>query len=355
MIPIAKPMVGEEELAQIKRAIESGYLTGGPVVKEFEEKLAKYCNYEHAIAVSSGTAALHAVVKAMGIKENDEVIVPDFTFIATANAARYAGAKPVFADINADYFTIDAENVEKLVTPKTKAIIPVSLYGQAYEVDALREVARKHGLKIISDNAQSIGAKWKNNHNYGDDAMILSFYPTKNMTTGEGGAILTDSDELAEQCMLWRNIGQKRPYEYMCAGFNYRMPSINAGMGIAQLEKTPSFTEARRKNAKMLNDLLANVPQVQTPKENPDAFHVYNQYTIKAENRDKLKEFLTAKQIGANVYYPHPLHSLSTFNVMADCPNTEKTALSVLSLPVHPALKEEEIRQVAEAVKAFYG
>ncbi len=359
MIPIAKPLVGIEEASAVQNALESGQLTGGPLVEGFEKELCAYTGYKHAIVVSSGTAALHVVASALSLKQGDEVVVPDFTFIATANAARYVGAQPVFADVDEKHFTLDPDAFRKAVTLKTKAVIPVSLYGQAYDVDAIREIARENNVAIISDNAQSIGAKWKGSQDFKDDAMIFSFYPTKNMTTGEGGAIVTDSDDLATNCRLWRNIGQRKPYDYACAGFNYRMPALNAAVGSAQLKKLPQFTDARRKNANMLNDLLSGVKQVEPPVEHPDAFHVYNQYTIKAENRDGLQAFLKEKQVGANVYYPQPLHSLSTFNALASntlasCPITEKICQRVLSLPVHPAVTEAQLHEVADAVKSFY-
>lgn len=354
MIPIAKPIVGTEELQQIQRALESGRLTAGPIVEEFEKRLALYTGYKHAIAVSSGTAALHVIAAALELKNGDEVVVPDFTFIATANAARYVGAKPVFADVHERQFTLDPESFEKCITQKTKAVIPVSLFGQAYDVDAIGKIAKENNLFMVSDNAQSIGALWKKSHNYGDSAMIFSFYPTKNMTTGEGGAIATDSDDIADKCRLWRNIGQRKPYDYACAGFNYRMPAMNAAMGIAQLDRLPQFTEARRKNAQMLNDLLGNVKHLRIPEENQSALHVYNQYTVLAENRDGLQKHLASGNIGANIYYPQPLHSLSTFNEKADCPVTDRVTKEVLSLPVHPALAENDVHAVAEAVKNFY-
>lgn len=354
MIPIAKPLVGTEELSAIQKVLESGKLSAGPYVEQFEKELQDDCQYQHAVAVSSGTAALHVLFHALGIGPGDEVIVPDFTFIATANAARYVGATNVFADVDPQSFTLDPEALEAAITPQTKAVVPVSLYGQAYDVDAISKIAHEHDLLVVSDNAQSIGAKWKNRANLGDAAQILSFYPTKNMTTGEGGAILTDSDAIAEKCRLWRNIGQRKPYDYACAGYNYRLPALNAAMGSAQLKKLPQFTEARRKNARMLNDLLSNVEQLQTPVEHPDAFHVYNQYTIQAENRDALWNHLKSRGIGANVYYPHPLHSLPTFNASANTPNTEQLCQNVLSLPVHPSVTDQQIHEIADAVKAFY-
>lgn len=354
MISIAKPLVGQEELEAVKKVFDSGVLAQGPVVEEFEKQLAAYCEYKHAIAVSSGTAALHVVMHALSIKERDEVIVPDFTFIATANAARYVGARPRFADVDRKTFNITTPAIKKRITKKTKAIIPVSLYGQAYDVDEVLGLGKELSIPVVSDNCQAIGAKWKGKKNFGETASVLSFYPTKNMTTGEGGAILTDDDNLAQECRLWRNIGQRKAYDYAHLGYNYRMTSIQAAIGIEQLKKLDSFTEKRRANAKMLDELLARVKQVETPFVDEKAFHVYHQYTIKAEKRDELKQFLSVKGVGTGVYYPQPLSTLPTFSSKDACPKTAAIVQQVLSLPVHPTVTEQDLHVIADAVKEFY-
>ncbi|HLD75511.1 MAG TPA: aminotransferase class I/II-fold pyridoxal phosphate-dependent enzyme, partial [Candidatus Norongarragalinales archaeon] len=196
MIPIAKPLIEREEIDAVVSALKSGQLTGGPIVAEFESELAKYNEYKHAIAVSSGTAALHIAMHALGIKSKDHVVVPDFTFIATANAARFVGAKPVFCDVNQESFNLDPEKLAEKITPKTRAIIPVSLYGQAYDVDAVMKIAQEKNIPVVSDNCQAVGAAWNSSRNFKDAMATLSFYPTKNMTSTEGGAILTDRDDL---------------------------------------------------------------------------------------------------------------------------------------------------------------
>src|SRR3989344_6723809 len=239
MISIAKPLVGREEAEAARKALESGMLTGGPFVEEFEKRLAEYHGYNFAVTVNSGTAALHVAAAALGLSQGDGIIVPDFTFIATANTARYCNAIPLFADVDRKTFNITAESIDALARKhkNAKAIIPVSLYGQAYDVDAVREVAEKHSLKIISDNAQAIGTEWKGKRNLGDDCATLSFYPTKNITTCEGGAVLTDDPAIAEECKLWRNIGQRKPYDYAHLGYNFRLNAVSAAIGTVQLAK----------------------------------------------------------------------------------------------------------------------
>jgi len=365
MISIAKPLVGKEEAQAAAKALESGILTGGPFVEEFEKKLAEYCGYKHAVAVNSGTAALHVAVAAMGLNQGDQVIVPDFTFIATANAARYVNSTPLFADMQEKTFNLDAASVKKIASEnkKAKLVIPVSLYGQAYDVDAVKEVAEKHSLRILSDNAQAIGTEWNGKRNLGDDCAILSFYPTKNMTTGEGGAIVTDNAELAEECKLWRNIGQRKPYDYARLGFNYRLPSVNAAIGIEQLKKLDGFTAKRRKNAQVMDELLQNTSEIEIPFQDSRAKHVFNQYTIKVkegrQKRDALKDFLAKNGVGSSIYYPAPLSTLETFSEISKAQNASnpialRLSEQALSLPVHPAVSDEELKTIAGKVKEFF-
>lgn len=358
MISIAKPMLGTEELDAVKKVFDSGRLAQGPMVEEFEKNLSIYSGRKNCVVVSSGTAALHLSLLAIDVREKNEVITPDFTFIATANCARYVGATPRFVDVKKDSFNIDAQKIRKAINPKTKAVIPVSLYGQPYDVDAVNEVASANSLPVISDNAQAIGSEYKGSKAFKDSMSILSFYSTKNMTTGEGGAILTDSNELAEKCRLLRAIGQKGQYNYLMLGYNFRMTEFQAAIGIEQLKKLDGFTEKRRSNAKVLDELLSKVREVETPFLEENCRHVYHQYTIKAKKRDELKEFLKLKEVGFGVYYPQPLHSLPVMEKVSkksgSCKVTEKLCTEVLSLPVHPALSENDLHTIADAVKEFY-
>jgi perosamine synthetase len=365
MINIAKPIIGSEEVEAAKKALESGMLTGGPFVEEFEKKLAEYCCYKFAVSVSSGTAALHVAAAALGAKHGDGIITPDFTFIATANTARYLNAIPLFADVDSKTFNLSAESLDAVAgkNKNAKIVIPVSLYGQAYDVDAIREVAEKHSLKIISDNAQAIGTEWKGKKNLNDDCAILSFYPTKNITTCEGGAVLTDSPEIAEECKLWRNIGQRKPYDYAHLGYNFRLSAVNAAIGTEQLKKLDWITEKRRTNAKMLSELLSGIKEIETPFEHSNARHVFNQYTVKVkggrEKRDKLKDFLYKNGVGSAIYYPIPLSRLETFAEISGKQNpsnpvSEELSGQVLSLPVHPSVSQEDLPFISRKVKEFF-
>ncbi|MFH0836258.1 MAG: DegT/DnrJ/EryC1/StrS family aminotransferase [Candidatus Micrarchaeota archaeon] len=354
MIPIAKPVMQDEEINAVIEVMKSGQIAHGPVVEEFERKCAEYSGYKHGIACTNGTTALHLAMLGAEIKPGDEVIIPDFTFIATANTPRFVGAVPVFADVDKKTFNIDPEDVKRKITPKTKAIIGVSLYGQAYDMDALKEIAESKGIPLISDNAQAIGCEWNGKKNLGDYCATLSFYPTKNMTTGEGGMVLTDDDALAEKILLYRTHGQRKQYDYATMGFNFRMTSLCAAIGLAQLKKIDAFTERRRKNAALLNELLDGV--VETPFVDSRAKHVYHQYTIKTDKRDELKEHLKNAGVGSGVYYPQPLHELPTFDAAhANCPNTIELTKRVLSLPVHPLVTEQDVETIAQSIKSFNG
>ena len=363
MISIAKPLVGSEEAEAARKALESGFLTGGPFVEEFEKKLASYCGYKHAIAVNSGTAALHVAAAALGVKENDGVITPDFTFIATANTARYLNATPYFADVDSKTFNLTGDGLRKMVkqAKNAKVVIPVSLYGQAYDVDGVKEAARENNLAVISDNCQAIGTEWKGKKNFGDDAAVLSFYPTKNITTCEGGAILTDRDDVAEESKLWRNIGQRKAYDYAHLGYNFRLNAVSAAIGTVQLGKIEFITQKRRENAKVLGELLQGIQEIEVPFEHANAKHVYNQFTIKVKGgkRDALKEFLGKNEIGTSIYYPIPLSKLQVFSQLpsaqsASSPVALELSVQALSLPVHPSVSSEELKLIASKVKEFF-
>jgi perosamine synthetase len=297
------------------------------------------------------------------VKQGDGVIVPDFTFIATANVARYVGATPVFAEVDERTFNIDPKALDTLAKNSfgLKAIIPVSLFGQYYDFGAVKEVADDAGVPIISDNCQAIGTEWNGKKNPGDDCMVLSFYPTKNITTCEGGAVLTDRADIADDCKLWRNIGQRKPYDYAHLGYNFRMTAIHAAIGIEQLKRLDHITAVRRKNAKILRELLSGLDAIETPYEDPNVRHVYNQFTIKVLDgpavRDGMKEYLAKNGVGSAVYYPMPLSTLPVFNDVTKGetmnPVAAKVAGQVLSLPVHPSVSEEDLKTVASKVRAY--
>ncbi|MFH0889585.1 MAG: DegT/DnrJ/EryC1/StrS aminotransferase family protein [Candidatus Aenigmatarchaeota archaeon] len=344
MIQISKPIIGKEEIDAVISVLESGILTQGKLVGKFEDSLRKYCGYRYAIAVNSGTAALH--IGAIALNVNGNFAVPDFTFAATAGSVKLSGNMPIFFDVNEKTFNMD---FSRLRQGKFVATIPVSLFGQPYDVDEMTAIRKESGIKVISDNAQSLGTEWRGKKNFGDDIAILSFYPTKNITTTEGGAILTDNKELAETCASLRNHGQKEKYSYERVGFNYRMTEIAAAIGLEQIKKLEGFIEKRIRNAKMLTELLEN--SVETPFIDQRCRHVFNQYTIKTDKRDAVIKNMTANGIGYGIYYPSPLHSQKAFSSDSECPVTDKLCKKVLSLPVHPSLTEDDIQKIAETVR----
>ncbi len=362
MIPIAKPLIGEEEKRLVNMVLNSGMIAQGPKVKELEKEFADLCGVRHAIAVNSGTAALHTSLYAAGIKKDDEVITVPFTFVATANPILMQGAKVVFCDIKEDTFNIDAEEVKKKITPQTKAIICVDLYGQACDYDALQKIADDNNLKIIEDACQSVNANLngKMAGSFGDIA-AFSFYATKNIVSGEGGMITTDNDHFAELCKRFRHHGQSEQtrYEYYDIGYNYRMTDLQAAIALGQLKKIDEFTDRRIKNAMLLNKGLEKIRGIITPKIMGGAKHVYHQYTIIVDgfkmDRDELLEYLKKNGIGSCIYYPKPLHLHPHFKRMGymegDFPVSEKISGKVLSLPVHPGVSEQDIKRIIEVIQ----
>jgi len=356
-VPIAKPIIGEEEIENVVEVLKSGMIAQGPKVMEFEEKFANWIGAKYGIATNSGTSALHVALLACGIGEGDEVITTPFTFIASGNAIVYTGATPVFADIDLDTYTIDPDSIEDLITDKTKAILPVQLYGQAADMDKIREIAEKHDLKIIEDAAQAHGAEY-NGEKVGTlgDMACFSFYPTKNMTTSEGGMITTNDEELAKKAQMFRAHGASERYHHDEIGYNFRMTDIAAAIGLAQLNVIDEFNNKRISNANYLNEQLKDVEGIVTPKSPDNYKHVYHQYTILVEkgNRDDWVEFLTNKGIGTGIHYPIPLYNQPIYKklgIEGDCPLAEKAADNVISLPVHPSLTKEDLDLVVDAVK----
>lgn len=356
-VPIAKPIIGEEEIENVVEVLKSGMIAQGPKVMEFEEKFANWIGAKYGIATNSGTSALHVALLACGIGEGDEVITTPFTFIASGNAIVYTGATPVFADIDLDTYTIDPDKIEDLITDKTKAILPVQLYGQAADMDKIREIAEKHDLKIIEDAAQAHGAEY-NGEKVGTlgDMACFSFYPTKNMTTSEGGMITTDDEELAKKAQMFRAHGASERYHHDEIGYNFRMTDIAAAIGLAQLKVIDEFNDKRISNADYLNEQLKDIEGIVTPKSPDNYKHVYHQYTVRVEkgNRDDWVEFLTNKGIGTGIHYPIPLYNQPIYKklgIEGDCPLAEKAADNVISLPVHPSLTKEDLDLVVDAVK----
>jgi dTDP-4-amino-4,6-dideoxygalactose transaminase len=358
MIRIASPMMGREEIEAVKEVLKSGRLAQGPKVEEFENRIAEYVDTEYAIATSSGTTALHIALLALGIKPKDEVITTPFTFIATANSVLFCNAKPIFADIDEKTFNIDSESVEEKITKRVKGIIPVHLYGQPVDMKSLMDIARDNKLFVIEDAAQALGAEYKGKKvgSFGDCA-IFSFYATKNITTGEGGMIVTNDRKLAEKCKKLRSHGERIRYVSDILGFNFRMTEIAAAIGLVQLSKLEKFTKRRIKNAEFLTQKLRRIKKVETPFVMEGVRHVFHQYTIKAPKRNKLKDFLFEKGIESKIYYPIPIYKQPLYRKLGyndKLPNVEKVSKRVLSLPVHPALTKNELKFVANSIEKFF-
>ena len=362
-IPAAKPIIGEEERAAVDRVLRSGMIAQGPEVATFEQEFADhFVGGRVTVAVNSGTSGLHLGLLAAGIGPGDEVIVPSFTFAATGNSVALTGATPVFVDIEPDFFTLDPEAVRAAITPRTKAIMPVHLYGHPFLVDQIEAIAVENGLAIYEDAAQAHGANWRGRPvgTIGDFAMF-SLYPTKNMTSGEGGMVTCANDQIARHVRLLRNQGMEAQYQNEVVGFNARMTDIHAAIGRVQLTKVAGWTARRRANAEALNEGLAGLPGVRTPLVADAAVHVYHQYTIRVDSaeRDRMQVALKEEHgVGSGVYYPIPNHrlpSLASFAPALELPETERAAREVLSLPVHPSLSEDDLDRVVRAVAAVVG
>lgn len=352
MIPAARPEVGVEEREAVDRVMRSGMLAQGPEVAAFEQEFSTLVEGAHSVALNSGTSALHMAFLAAGIGPGDEVIVPSFSFAATANAVALTGATPVFADIEIDHFTLDPKAVESAITPATKGIMPVHLYGHPADLPALSAIAERHGLLLFEDAAQAhaaaiagrpVGA-W-------GIAGSFSFYPTKNMTSGEGGMVTTQSAELARAVRVLRNQGMERRYENEVVGFNTRMTDIHAAIGRVQLTKLADWTAKRQANAAFFD---ANLEGVIVPPIADNAVHVYHQYTIRVVGHDQaaFAAALAEAGVGTGVYYPTPIHRLPSFALEADLPMTEQAAAEVLSLPVYPSLTPDELETIVSAVNS---
>jgi perosamine synthetase len=362
MIPINAPQIGEEEIEAVVKVMKSGVLTdklgAGPMVMKFEEAFAQSVKAKHAIAVNTGTAALHSAIVAAELKPDDEVILPSFTFISTAEVVVMTGAKPVFVDIDPETYNVSPEEAEKAITKRTRMIFPVDLYGLPADTQRIREIADKHGLVIVEDAAQAHGAGYKGKPvGAFADVTCWSFYASKNMTTGEGGMITTNDGEIAEKLRLMRSHGEKEEYKSVMLGHNYHMSEIQGAIGCVQLEKLPKFVAKRRANAKRLTVKLRKEPELQLPTKPKGCKHGWYLYTVRLEDakkkqRDRVVERLRKKGIGAGVYYVNPVHLMPYYNKFCrhKLPETEKAAQQVFSLPVHPGVTAEQIDFIGESV-----
>ena len=368
MIPIARPLLGGEEKEAILRVLLSGQLAQGENVAAFERRFAELCQVQEAVAVSSGTAALHLALLAHGIGPGDEVITTAFSFAATANVILLVGATPVFVDIEPDTYNIDPILVEGAITPRTRAILPVHLYGNPCDIMRLEQLAVAHHLALIEDACHAHAASVDGKSVGGFGTGCFSFYATKNMTTGEGGMLTTNDPMIAERVRLLRSHGQRERYHHVVLGYNLRMTEIQAALGLVQVEKLEHFTEQRIANAAFLTRSLCQV--VQTPISRQGCRHVYHQYTIRVPyKRDAWVQWLDRQGIGTGIHYPTPIHwqpfyqehgdvwrygtSDTTVGAMTSdrrLPVAEAAAQQVLSLPVHPVLTEEDLVTIAREV-----
>jgi len=350
--------IKDEIDAAVRRVIESCQFILGPEVQAFEQEIAAAHHVKHAVGVNSGTSALHLALLVAGVGPGDEVVTVPFTFVATAAAIRYSGARPVFVDIEPRAFTIDVSQIERAITPRTKAILPVHLYGQPADMDPILEIARRHQLVVIEDACQAHLAEYKGRRVGGlGDFGCFSFYPGKNLGAyGEGGLVTTNNDEHARLLRMYRDWGQARRYEHVLKGYNYRMDAIQAAVLRVKLRHLEAWTEARRSNAARYAKTLVDAGVV-TPIEMPYARHVYHVYVVRCEDRNGLRTALQDRQIQTGVHYPQPIHLLPAHQDLGyragQFPIAEQAAREVLSLPMFPELTELQIAAIADAVQSY--
>jgi len=363
VIHINLPKIGEEEIQAVVKVLQSGMLTSGlgagPMVSKFEKSFASFAGVKHAVAVNTGTAALHSAVMACGVKQGDEVILPSFTFVATAEAVVLAGGKPVFADIDSETYNLLPNAVEKAITKKTMAILPVDLYGFSADMKPLQEIAESHDLALIEDAAQAHGTTYAGKPAGAfADVACWSLYASKNITTGEGGLATTNEDEIDETLRMFRTHGEKAKYSSLMLGTNYRMSEIQAAIGNVQMEKLPSFIAKRRQNAQQLTKILKESDRLILPWESKDRNHSWYLYTARLkdgseEERNSLMDELKKKGIGSEAYYLNPVHQLPFYREnfgSTKLPETDKAAKQVFSLPIHPGVTTEQIDFIGKTV-----
>jgi dTDP-4-amino-4,6-dideoxygalactose transaminase len=362
MIPINRPWLDEEEQKEVLSVLEENALTtssrdGGKRVRDFESQLRAYLGVKHVLAVNSGTAALHAALLALDIREGEEVLIPSFTFVATANAVVAAGARPVFVDIRRDDYTIDVADLKSKITRKSRAVIPVHLYGHPADMDEIIEIAKTHSLSVIEDACQSLGSTYKRKHTGSLGTMgCFSMYASKVLTAGEGGAVATDSDELADKIKMIRNHGMVEGYDTRMLGLNLRLPELSAAVAKIQMKKLDAMLQIRRRNAQLLSKMLlptAHEQGIGIPRETSIKRFNWYLYTVALKaQRDGVKLALGKENIGATVYYAPPVHRTPYYAKIApgtSLPATDWAADHVLSLPVHPHLSEADMVHVAKS------
>jgi perosamine synthetase len=353
MIPISKPYIGETEKQAVMEVLESGMLVQGPRVAGLEEKFASIGGARFAIATSSGTTALHIALLAHGIGQGDEVITTPFTFMASVSSILYTGARPVFVDIEEETFNINPDLIEKAITPKTKAIMPVHLYGYPCNMDTIMTVAWKYNLAVIEDACQAVGAEYQGQRVGSFGIGCFSLYATKNIMSGEGGMITTNDEAYAQLCRMIRNHGMQRRYYHEMIGYNFRLSDLHAAIGLAQVERLDGFTEKRRQNAAYFNNHItgAVIPQVREGYK-----HVWHQYTIRVPGRDRdaAVKYLADAGVGTGVFYPVPANRQKPLAALGygdlSLPVTDKLVQEVISLPVHPLLSQQDLETIVAEV-----
>ncbi len=361
-VPIAQPVIGEEEREAVLSVLASGHLVQGERVAEFEDLFARYIGTADAVATSTGTAALHAALAALGIGPGDEVILPAVTFFACAAMVGARGATPVCVDISADTYTLDPERASEAVTPQTRAVMPVHLFGQPADLDPILDLAEDRELAVLEDASQSHGALYRG-HRVGSLGTVgsFSFYPSKLITTGEGGMVVTDEDELAEYCRKFRQHGEAKKYEHEILGFNYRMTDLAAAIGIEQLKKIDRFIEARSRNAAYLTKALQGIEGLDVPKVMPGRTHVFYQYILRVKEefpliRDEAVERLKASGVESRPSYPIPIHRQRAFRDVGratECPVAETLLPQMLEIPVHPLLSSSDLDKIVGAMETL--
>jgi len=343
----------------VSEVIESGQYILGPIVRKFENEVCEYIGVSHSIGCASGTDALMLALMGIGIRPGDEVITTPFTFVATVEVIALLNAKPIFVDINIENYNIDTEKIESVITEKTRAIIPVHLFGKCADMDKINSLSEKYGLKVIEDCAQSFGAEYNGKKAGGlSDVGCFSFYPTKNLSAfGDGGMVTTNSDSLAENIRMISSHGSKKKYNSERIGINSRLDPIQAVCLSVKLKYIDSWNNLRRKNAILYNQLLKDTDVI-TPSEEYINSSVFHQYSIRVKNRDELKNYLQSKGIGVMVYYPIPVHLQDAYRYLGykegDFPVSERVSKEIISLPMFPELKEDEIKYITDEIRNFF-